>query len=434
MPVLKQTAGHTGCSQIQRYLEKNGRALARDFFNLSWDEREDAGDEADKESVFWADEMDDTRSRFGNDTPFGGHAARTYKHFVISPDPEDGIDLPALRELAQAWALRYFADYQVAIVYHDDNEGRIPHAHVVVNNTNLETGNRLHHDDPKALNRGLQDMARERGLSALSNETAPSEGLARLAAKSRGQRMRPRSMQRVYYGRAEREIAACGAYSWVADVRNRVSVARTLARNEDEFRQILGTLGVEVAENSPQARRDDWIYSLADEPSKKVSGGRLGLLFAKETVLTDFKRKETYRPTPKSSREVMKLARSAVLVNDLQDLDQVAAALETCAFHGTSSIEDCDRRISSLAMRTANAEGARREELVAAVGELKQARDFMAERRLLPARVERKTVGAKRAGTSGKSRAHASSESGRRAHIQRQRVGRDARHKEERDA
>lgn len=36
-----------------------------------------------------------------------------------------------------------FGNYEVAVVYHDDNERRIPHAHVVVNNTNLNTGHRL---------------------------------------------------------------------------------------------------------------------------------------------------------------------------------------------------------------------------------------------------------------------------------------------------
>lgn len=58
----------------------------------------------------------------------------------------------------------------MAIVYHDDNEHRIPHAHIVVNNTNVETGRRLHVPQPKELNRDLQQMARERGLGYLADE------------------------------------------------------------------------------------------------------------------------------------------------------------------------------------------------------------------------------------------------------------------------
>ena len=84
MPYLKQIAAHTNCQNIQRYLEKNNRALAKDFFNLSVDERDGYGDEG-KEGVRWADEMDALRSRFGNDRPFGNLRARTYKHFIVSP-------------------------------------------------------------------------------------------------------------------------------------------------------------------------------------------------------------------------------------------------------------------------------------------------------------------------------------------------------------
>ncbi len=57
MAVLKAINGHTGCGRIKDYLKKGGRALLRDFFNLSWDEVEDKGldavlkDEVDYESA-----------------------------------------------------------------------------------------------------------------------------------------------------------------------------------------------------------------------------------------------------------------------------------------------------------------------------------------------------------------------------------------------
>lgn len=47
----------------------------------------------------------------------------------------------------------------MVIVYHDDNVERIPHAHVVVNNTNVVTGQRLQNPSPKALKHSLQRMA-----------------------------------------------------------------------------------------------------------------------------------------------------------------------------------------------------------------------------------------------------------------------------------
>lgn len=87
MPILKPISGHTGCRNVRRYLEKNGRAIARDFFNLSWDEREMAGyDEAGKEAVEWDREMNRTRASFGQ--------RRALQR-------QEGPDLQALRHLAR---------------------------------------------------------------------------------------------------------------------------------------------------------------------------------------------------------------------------------------------------------------------------------------------------------------------------------------------
>lgn len=390
MPYLKQIAAHTNCQAIQRYLERDGRALAKDFFNLSVDERDGYGDE-DKD-IRWADEMDAMRHAFGNDTPFGDMRARTYKHFVLSPDPEDGIDLPALRELACAWAITHFDDYQVAIVYHDDNEGRIPHAHVVVNNTNLKTGLRMHHDDPKEFNRSLQQMARERELQFLTDDPEPAEGLERLVAKGRPRRERPETMQQVHVGRAEKQLVDAGGYSWVADIRDRVTIAKSLSRNEGEFGQVLGMLGVDMTNNSRNARRDDWIFSLADTPTRRVSGEKLGLLFAKETIRREFRRAATYRPEPKTSRELLRIARDAVLVNDLGDLNDLSGALRTCAYHNVSSIQDCDRRIEALHRRIESSEGRERTQLAQSARKLESTRNYMATRGLLPERASEKNA------------------------------------------
>ena len=382
MPIVKTISGHTNCQKVKTYLEKRNRALARDFYNLSWDERDMEGyDEAMKDAVEWADEMDATRAGNGNDEAYEGRRARTYKHFIISPDPDDRIDLPVLRELAGAWAMRFFGDYQVAVVYHDDNERRIPHAHLIVNCTNLVTGNRLHTDNPFDLNRALQDMARERGLSGLSNIMEHDEGLSRLAAKDEPEKT-VRTMQATYVSRPERELVDSGAYSWVADIRSRVSVAKGLARNENKFRGILDMLGVTIANNSPKATNRDWVYSLSDDPRCKVTGGRLGYLYSRRSLENGFENKATYRPDAASSRAILKAAKDAVILNDLTELDRMASALEICARFGMRSIADCDKRIKAVEVRIENGSGSETEKksLVA----LREARDFVAANGLLP--------------------------------------------------
>ncbi len=181
MPILKPISGHGSTGGIRRYLEKGGRALARDLFNLSYDER-DAGALGDgaKEACAWDAEMDATRAAFGTDVPWRGKPARTFKHF---------------------------GDHEIAIVYHDDNARGIPHAHIVVNNANLRTGYRMQTQHPEDLNRDLQDMARERGLSGLSNDRAPeSPSKARGHAGAGG----ARSRRGVYLGRGALELKRCG--------------------------------------------------------------------------------------------------------------------------------------------------------------------------------------------------------------------------------
>ena len=155
MPILKDIAGHGGTAGIRRYLEKGNWALARDVMNLPMEEW--VGEAPGEHSIIaeWDVEMDRTREAYGTNAPWRGLDARTFEHFVISLDPEDGIDLDALRQLSRAWAERSFRYFEVAIVYHDDNEKGIPHAHIVVNNANLKTGYRCHISKPEALNQEL---------------------------------------------------------------------------------------------------------------------------------------------------------------------------------------------------------------------------------------------------------------------------------------
>lgn len=372
MPLLKPIAGHTGCAGIKRYLEKGGRALGILTMNFAWQEERVFEDVSEAPGDFdWAKSMDATRHACSNDTPYRGKPARTFKHFVMSPDPQDGLTADQVAELASAWALKHFSDFEVAIVLHDDNENRIPHAHIVVNNTNLATERRLQTPDPLELNRSLQDLAEERGYRFMRDEVVreTDEGPARKAT--------PTTIQNVYLRRAEMEIQKEGGYSWVSDIRNRVTVAKALARNESEFMAILETLEVEVAQNSEKSWRRDWVYSLADHPTWRIGGEKLGISFGQEALRRRFSRVAAWHPTPAASRQILSHAERAVELNDLSELQQLSDAIETCMSSNIRSLADLDRRIEKLENRMSKDSSER-------ANTLREIREYVVKNRLLP--------------------------------------------------
>lgn len=368
MPLVKCINGHTGCAAAERYLERDGRAIGHDFVNLGYMEREDGS------TIGWAAEMDEVRALYGNGEPYRGKPAITYRHYIVSPDPADKIDLERLRELALAWARKHFGEYQVAIVYHNDNEHAIPHAHIVVNNTNVETGRRLHVPDPKGLNRDLQEMARERSLGYLADK----HHLYNRQAKG-GE---ARTAQREFKGRAERRIEREGGYSWIADIRERARTARALTHDEASYRDLLGVMGVDLSLNSPNARRRDFLYSLTDHPSRKVGGEKLGRPYGKQALEFEWLKRSPFR-----EEKLREIYEHTTLVKDLDELHEMARTLETLKDFGFASIDGIDRTIAWLE-RLAKKPDGQKDSVEAAerLERVRLARQFAVEHDMLPAK------------------------------------------------
>lgn len=152
MAMLKTLARKFGgCKQIRDYLARNGRAVT--FRSSS----------IDLDSAGWDEQMNATRQMFGKDT------GRKYYHFVISPDPEDGLDAKAVDTLAYDWVRERYGAYQWVIETHIDNG--IPHAHIVVNSVNPVDGRKIHldDDDVQADAMELQKICRDYGYTAFDN-------------------------------------------------------------------------------------------------------------------------------------------------------------------------------------------------------------------------------------------------------------------------
>lgn len=162
-----------------------------------------------------------------------------------------------------------------------------------------------------------------------------------MAWGSRASRTRPTPpLTRVHIGRAERELASKGAYSWVSDIRSRVAIARMVARSEGEFESVLSAMGVTVSESSVKAARRDWVYALADHPTRRVGGERLGLSFGRESLERRFAAGAAGRLADATERRLYEVAREACDLGDVEELRRLADAVSVCEAVGARSVDD----------------------------------------------------------------------------------------------
>lgn len=323
MPMLLTTPAKESCCRrrIKDYLENEfgkspGRALAWDFINLS-----------DKEAVHWDQVMDETRKRYGHNTSRAGKPSRQYYHIIISPDPRDAVDLETLRELTTLWAAEMFGgpteddyenigalgDFQVAIAYHDDNTNHVPHAHLIVNASNLANGKKLwmskeigEHLMPER----LQEIAAELGLSYFDDEGL---NVVRTEKKLKNKNLTS----------AEIRLIKESKFSWKDELRSRIDIAKCISGTEEDFINALDEMGVGVRQS--KERQDDWVFYDNRNPNYwECRGYKLGPEYKKTSIeryrnklrgqrfVTDFDKAEMLR----ERRDVLEGFKSAVYMPD----------------------------------------------------------------------------------------------------------------------
>ena len=302
MPMLKTITGHTGCAGAMDYLREgskqdrrkrrmgeiseadalrlaakaNGiagylheghkaefdRALAEDFVGVPPSARGN-----------WARYMDDLRKAAGCDRRTGGREGKavTYRHYVLAPDPEDGIDLATLRAYAKEWVVKAFGPgATAAIVYHDDNHERlkkglqgIPHAHICVNALNTETGRKWHFTNA--------DLARQANVA---QELAEKYSLAPLP-RMRASDAKEDALKTMRICRTKEECAmlAKGFVPYKEAIRRAVAKSCRTARSWEQFEAALADKGISVA----RTKRGTLTYR--DSNGRRAKEQKLGLNF-----------------------------------------------------------------------------------------------------------------------------------------------------------
>lgn len=341
MTALLSKACHEPCGiRIQSYLERDGnrkRALARDFLNI-------AGEDAKRA---WADRMDRTRLVCGTDGGWGGRRPVRYQHYVISPDPKDAVDLDTLRKLSTAWAAELFGNagiagklglFEVAIVYHSDNERCIPHAHVIVNNANL---------DPDAKRPRLHvDKAESRMLSELCQELSAELGLSRV---SEGLLSAPRHGS--FVTKAERAVSREGRTPWKQKVRDAAYLSSLTSRTLPEFVERCASFGVLVEEKD-----GDLVYQADGNVRHRCGARRLGGAYSLEGVIgrlhmTAARGEGAVERSWAAAEECILGFAKAAEVDRGTALSEVAFAMRVSEAFGVDSQEGYDRAVSLLLAR-----------------------------------------------------------------------------------
>ena len=222
-----------GCKDIKNYLEKEGRSLALDSSAAVMD------------VDHWEEWMDSTREIFDKDR------GRRYYHFIISPDPNDHVDLMTLRSIATSWAQERYPYGEWVIEYHDDNG--IPHAHVVLNSVIPSTGAKVHinADDVREDALALQRVAADNNCSVMDGfeATRDEDGdwivRSDYAKRERHDRARRRRVRTT----AQQEwMKRNGIRLWKDDMRAAIEESIATCRTWDGFRRSLSAKGYTVRE------------------------------------------------------------------------------------------------------------------------------------------------------------------------------------------
>ena len=261
-----------GCHNIERYLME-GKGGTRPDRCLAFAGSDALMAQLSEGAEGWADVMDQTRQAWGKD----GENRRSYYHFMISPDPADHCGVEETLEVAREWATAMYPDAEWAIVVHDDNRARIPHAHIVLNSVYPMTGKMVHRTDSDVVaeDRLVQNICEAHGLEVLPDIEDWRRAVASGAIQGD-------TVQDARMDNTERALLRTGRRSWVADMRRAVDAAVEGSPDWRTFRERLEASGYALREG-----RRGLVFERrgAERPERKLGAG-LGLSYTREGIET----------------------------------------------------------------------------------------------------------------------------------------------------
>ena len=370
MSMLRSKSCHESVSlRIADYLTRDERALAIECIGMGargqW-------------SNNWARQMDRDRDIYWKTARRSDGSDVTYYHFLVSPDPRDVVDKDTLMSLAQDWAKEFFGDgidrgslamAEYAIVLHDDNENRIPHAHIIVNNLDIETRRRIQIDNKTSrhtMPERLQELSAEYGLHYFGEEE---------------ERECPTAQKGRWLTKAERHIEKRGQYSWKQDIRNAIDVARRTSIDAESFVTAFRNLGFDVRKSVD----GETIYSHRANPARwSCKARRLGKAYTPEHIqerLSERQARKTERMEQIDRNVQAALVRdfiagmeTAAIVKAGTELKEVSNTLQINSLYNIRCFADYDRAIEELEARVDKEPLRPKDGLLAEIEKVRQAK------------------------------------------------------------
>lgn len=339
--IFKPIKGYGSTYCVLRYLVKDDRPLTVDTMRL-----------ASLRGAYH--EMKDARDAYVQKRK----NSLGYYHFVLSPDPEDNVSVEALRAYANDIVRTQFPECQAVVILHDDNANEIKHAHIVINNVDMD-GKQAFSSIYK--NRRLkntqfyiQNKARERGWTFHLNGHEYKHG----------KHFKPRKAYAIY---TAKEIAARDSdldFQLSSDLmRDSVLEAYLNTDSELEFIEYLFDKGIQVEHtDTGYAFSSEELKWKAEDETYRVTQGKLGAIFSKSYIQATWKQralqKELGTDEIRSQLEELGFRVGAVSVlrnynkERIYNASDYAQAISICFTHNARNAFELTHALSDAGAKT----------------------------------------------------------------------------------
>lgn len=108
----------------------------------------------------------------------------------------------------------------------------------------------------------------------------------------------------------------------------------------------------DVTTEPSRSRKGDWVYALADTPTRRITGAKLGSAYTRRGITDAVGSPTRRRATPETAKRIVGTAKDAIEVRDLGELREFARATDFVSRNRVGSLAEMDRAIARARSRS----------------------------------------------------------------------------------